>query len=159
MREPTYSRAFSQHYGQDRRLTEISRYKSENFKVTSLLEEIAAKKADIVDKTPFDPLEGNIALELIEKRLDEMRELLESNQYIVQKSVEGIIEPVNDNVDELREQFYQEMDTLNKKIDKLIPKDKKNRKVEQLRDPIDGNLFSIFFTSAGDCCKRKKEKI
>ena len=156
MCEPPYPKAFSEHYGQDNRRTKISKYKSDNFKVSSFLEEIAAKKAFIVDKTPFDGLEGNIALESIQERLDEMQHLLENNQYIVQKSVEGIIEPVNDNVDELREQFYQEMEALNKKIDKLIPKNKKDRQIEQLRDPIDENLFPIFFTSAGDCYKRKK---
>jgi uncharacterized protein YlzI (FlbEa/FlbD family) len=56
-----------------------------------------------------------VALELIQERLDEMQQLLKNNQYIVQKSLEEIIEPVNENVAKLREQFYQEMETLNKK--------------------------------------------
>ena len=125
MCEPRYPKAFSKHYGLDRRRAEISKYKSETNKVSQFLEEIAAQKAYIVDKTPFDTLEGNVALELIQKRLNEMEELLENNQYIVRETVEGIIEPVNDNVDELREQFYQEMEALNKKIDILLPKSKK----------------------------------
>ena len=157
MCEPPYPKAFSKRYGPDSRRTEILKFKSENFKVINLLEEIAARKAEIVDKTPFDSLDGNIALKEIEKRLIEMYELLENNQYIVQKSVEGIIQPVNDNVDELGEQFYQEMDLLNKKIDKLIPKKKKDREVEQLRDPLDKNLFPIFLTNAGNSCQRKKD--
>lgn len=126
MHEPLHSRAFSERYGEDNRRNEISKFKSENLKVVSLLEEIASKRAEIVDRTPFDNFEGNnIALELVDQRLTELYELLSSNQHIVRKTVERAIEPVNENVDELREQFSEEMEVLNKKIDMLLPKPKK----------------------------------
>ena len=125
MQKPLYTKAFSKRYGKDKRRKEIDKFKSENLKVVNLLKEIAATKAEIVDRTPFDHLEGNLELELIEKRLTEICELLENNQHIVQKSVAGVIQPVNDNVDQLREQFNEEMLSLNKKIDRLLPKNKK----------------------------------
>ena len=50
MQEPLHPKAFSERYGEDNRRNEISKFKSENFKVVSLLEEIASKKAEIVDR-------------------------------------------------------------------------------------------------------------
>lgn len=85
--------------------------------------------------------------------------MLSSNQHIVRKTVERAIEPVNENVDELREQFSEEMEVLNKKIDMLLPKPKKKRQVELLRDPVDNNLLPIFLTNAGNSFQRKKDLI
>ena len=131
--------------------------KYKNFKVVSLLEDIASKKAEIVDMTPFDNFDYNISLKLIDQNLTELYDLVSSNPYIIRKTVEGALEPVNDNVDELREQISKEMEALNKKIDMLLPKDKKERQVELLRDPVDSNLLNIFLANAGNSCQRKKD--
>jgi integrase len=60
-------------------------------------------------------------------------------------------------VDELREEFFEEMEILNKKIDLLLPKAKKQREIKPLRDPVDINLFPIFFTNAGNSFKYTKD--
>ena len=104
--------------------------KSENCKVVSLLEDIASKKAEIVDMTPFDNFDDNITLKLINQNLTELYDLVSGNPYFIRKTVEGAIEPVNENVNELREQISEEMEALNKKIDRLLPKDKKEKQVE-----------------------------
>jgi integrase/recombinase XerD len=57
-----------------------------------------------------------------------------------------VIEPVENSLDELH-----------KKVDKLLPKDKTNREVLPLRDPIDRNLFPLFFTNAGSQSKRQPD--
>lgn len=133
--------------------------KFEIFKVVNLLEDIRSKKAEIVDKTPFDNFEDNITLKLIDQNLTELSNLVSSNPYIVRKTVEGAIGPVNENVDVLREQVSEEMEALNKKIDRLLPKGKKERQVELLRDPVDRNLLAIFLSNAGNSCQRKKDLV
>lgn len=49
------------------------------------------------------------------------------------------------------------MEIVSKKIDILLPKKKKERKVELLRDPLDKNLFPLFFNNAGSYYKRQKD--
>lgn len=68
MIEPTYSKAFSDHYGPDFRREHIDQFKLQNNGVISILDEIVAKHAEVVDKTPFD-YENNLALKVIDERL------------------------------------------------------------------------------------------
>ena len=161
MAEPKYPKAFSERFGKDPRRNEISKYKLENAKVTSILEELAAKRAEIVDETPFDNFDDNLALKLIDKRLTELYELIYNNPLVIKQYVKDAIEPVGEdisqNVDELREEFLEEMEILNKKIDILLPKNKKQREIKPLRDPIDINLFPIFFNNAGNSSKYTKD--
>ena len=124
--------------------------------VISLLE---SKKSEIVARTPFDNFEDNIALQLIDQRIAELYELISGNHLIIRKTLDELIEPVNGNVNELREQISEEMEALNKKINMLLPKAKKERQVELLRDPIDSNLLAIFLTNAGSYCQRKKDLV
>lgn len=80
---------------------------------------------------------------------------------VIKQYVEDVIQPVsesiNSNVDELREEFFEEMETLNKKIDLLLPKVRKQREIQLLRDPVNINLFPIFFTNAGNSFKYTKD--
>lgn len=157
MVEPLHPKAFSEHFGADYRRDEVYRYKAENRKVISLLEEFAAKKAEIVDQTPFDKLDKSLELEIIEKHLNEIYNLIKVNQLIIRDSVYEAIQPVDENIDSLREQLIEEMGVLNEKIDILLPKVKKDRQVEPLRDPIDNNLYPLFLVNAGNACQRKQD--
>lgn len=49
------------------------------------------------------------------------------------------------------------MESLNRKIDKLLPKSKKKREIQPLRDPVDVNLFPVFLLNAGSSYKRQKD--
>ena len=49
------------------------------------------------------------------------------------------------------------MEILNKKIDQLLPKVKKDRQTQPLTDPIDNNLFPIFMANAGGSSQRRKD--
>lgn len=51
------------------------------------------------------------------------------------------------------------MNILNKKIDILLPKVKKDRQTQPLRDPIDKNLFTIFMANAGSSFQKKRFKM
>lgn len=161
MVDAKYPKAFSERFGEDSRRKEINRYKVENSKVTSILEELAAKRAEIVDETPFDDFDDNLALKLVDQRLTELYDLIHNNPLVIKQYVEDAIQPVNENinsnVDELREEFFEEMETLNKKIDLLLPKARKQREIQPLRDPVDVNLFPIFFTNAGNSFKYTKD--
>lgn len=78
-----YPKAFSEQFGEDPRRKEIKKYKLENSKVVSILEELAAKRVEIVDKTPFDNFDDNLALKLIDQRLIELYELISSNHLVI----------------------------------------------------------------------------
>nr|UDP55489.1 putative integrase/recombinase protein [Schizostauron trachyderma] len=159
MAEPVHHKAFSERFGSDKRRDDISNFKAQNNKVISILEQIAARKAEIVDRTPFDNFEDNLALELIDKRLMEMYELIQNNPIMIRQFVDDAIEPTNENVTEFRNEFHDEIETLNKKIDLLLPKVKRERQVQPLRDPVDNNLFPIFMASAGNASERRKDLI
>ena len=157
MVEPPYAKSFSDKFGYDRRREEVEKYKLENYKVTCLLEEIAAKRAEVVEKTPFDNFETKLEFRIIDERLKELSELITSNTVSIRKHVESAIEPVNDSIIELNEVFIEEMATLNKKIDILLPKKKKCKQTRPLRDPVDLNLFPIFKANAGESSERRKD--
>jgi hypothetical protein len=76
MAEPTYSKAFSERFGKDIRNQEIEKFKDKNLEVISILQELAAKKSEIVDTTTFDDYESNLALKLIDQRLTELYSLI-----------------------------------------------------------------------------------
>ena len=157
MREPNHPKAFSKRYGHDSRRNEIISYKSQTYEVVSVLEEYAAKKAELVDNTPFDNFDNNLALELIDKRLMELYDLINSNPLSIQKYVKSAIEPTNEILQEIQDEVREEMEILNKKIDQLLPKVKKDRQTQPLRDPVSNNLFPIFMANAGNSFKRMKD--
>ena len=59
MIEPRYSKSFSEYYGTDFNWDLRNQSKTENIKVIGIFDEIAAKRAEIVDKIPFDLYEDN----------------------------------------------------------------------------------------------------
>jgi hypothetical protein len=50
MVEPIHSKAFSERFGKDIRNQEIEKFKDKNLEVIGILQELAAKKSEIVDK-------------------------------------------------------------------------------------------------------------
>jgi transposase InsO family protein/integrase len=146
MAEPAYPKAFSKHFGDDFRFDEISKFKIENSEVVSILNEIALKKAELVNKTPFDDFENNIALKVIDQRLSEIHSLIADNHMITKEYVEEAIQPIEESLEELH---Y--------KIDKLLPKSKKERETQILRDPVNSNLFPIFMGNSGNSYSYQKD--
>ena len=84
MIEPKYTKAFSELYGPDFRRDHIDQFKLQNKDVTSILDEIASKRAEVVEKTPFDYL----ALQVIDDRLQSIYTLIQSNPEITRQYVE-----------------------------------------------------------------------
>ena len=109
-------------------------YKSDRYLSLSVLK---SKKAEIVNKTPFDDFETSVALKAIDQRITELYDLITVNH----KTVDGITELADEIVDELSEQISEEIKALNRKIDLLLPKAKKERQVELLRAPLNKNLY------------------
>jgi transposase InsO family protein len=108
MREPKYPKAFSNRYGNDYRREEILKYKTQTYEVVSMLEEYAAKKAELVDKTPFDNFETNLVLDLIDKRLIELYDLIQNNPSVIQEYVENALEQTNENIQEFQDEFRED---------------------------------------------------
>ena len=50
-------------------MPEIDKYKSQNYRIIRIRDEIATKKAEVIGNTPFDSLENNLALKIIERHL------------------------------------------------------------------------------------------
>ena len=146
MLEPLYLKAQSEHISQDPRLPHVKKYKSEKQKVMGILQELAAQKAELVDKTPFDSFENQLAYKIIDKKLAEIYDLIQKNPDITKEYVNQALEPVQDSLEQLH-----------KKVDALLTKNKVNREILPLRDPIDFNLFPIFFANAGNHYQRQKD--
>lgn len=66
-----------------------------------ILAELAARKAELVDKTPFDDFENNLAWQLINNRLNEIYSIIQSNQDTTMKYVQQAIESVEDSLEQL----------------------------------------------------------
>ena len=49
-----HSKGFSERFGKDIRNQEIEKCKDQNLEAIGILQELAAKKSEIVDTTPFD---------------------------------------------------------------------------------------------------------
>lgn len=122
MVEPTYSRAFSDYYGEDFRREEINKYKSENKDVVNILDEIAARRAEVVQNTPFDDHDNNIMLKVIDNRLNDLYAII---QGITRQYVEEAILPLQDMIQ-----------SIDDKINTLLPKQKRKKNILPLRDPI-----------------------
>ena len=146
MVDPIHSKAFSTRFGDDIRRGEVEKFKAQNSEVISILQELAAKKAEIVDKTPFDDFEDSLALKLIDQRLSELYALIKTSPEVTRKYVEEAIEPV-----------VESLDKIDKKIDTLLPKRKTLKEILPLRDPLDFNLYPQFMINAGNCFKQQHE--
>lgn len=146
MREPKYSQSKSKYIGEDFRMDEVEKFKAENTKVIGVLAELAARKAELVEQTPFDNFENNIVLQVIDSRLNEIYDILENNPKVTRQYVEEVIEPIEESLDQLHG-----------KVDKLLTKDKKQKETLLLRDPINMNLFPIFLLNAGSQAIRQKD--
>lgn len=154
MNEPKYPRAFSDKFGPDSRREHIYEFKRQSQEVIKVLEEIAAE-SEVVKDTPFDK-DTNSEIKLLEKRLIEICNLIQNNPMVIKTYVEAAVEPISENILDLQEEFREEMETLNRKIDILLPKVKKDRQTQPLRDPIDDTLFPVFLANAGDSFQQRK---
>lgn len=146
MVDPKYPQARSKHVANDFRIDEVEKFKAENTKVIGLLSELAARKAELVDKTPFDSFENDIILQVIDNRLNEIYAIIKNNPQATKQFVEEAIEPIEDSLSQLHS-----------KVDQLLSKSKKYKETLPLRDPIDMNLFPIFFTNAGSKAIRQQD--
>lgn len=146
MSEPMFKQGYSERFGDDIRIPEIDRYKLETSQVISILEDIAARKAELVEKTPFDSYEDNLAIRIIDEKINDIYQLLKKNPELTKAYVEDALEPIEDSLNELH-----------RKVDTLLPHAKKPRVVQPLRDPLDKKLFPLFLNQAGNSFSYQKD--
>jgi hypothetical protein len=82
MTEPEYPKAFSEHYGPDYRRDHINQYKLQANNLISIIDELVTRKAEVVEKTPFDNYQDNLALKLIDQRFQELYSIISKNSEI-----------------------------------------------------------------------------
>lgn len=141
MSPPIYTKAFSDVYGDD---PHVNQYKQEIKETHQALAEVAAIRAELVNRTPFDTEDQNVFMNVVLSEVEKLNLALENNPRIIKKYVENALEPITDEIGEVRDGI----EVVDKKIDKLLPKQKRDRTVQKLRDPIDQELFPIFLKSA-----------
>ena len=146
MVEPIYSKAFSEHYGVDFRREGIDQFRSQKNSVISLLDEIEDKRGEIVDKTPFDDYNDKLVLKVLDERLQSIYNIIQSNPKITREYVEEAILPIQDM-----------LDSMDQKLNLLLPQKRKERSILPLRDPINTELFDVFRAAAGSQCKYKQD--
>ena len=146
MIEPQHSKAFSERFGQDFRLEYINKFKKQSDEVVNILDDIAAKRSEVVEKTPFDTFEDNLAMKIIDEKLQSLYELISNNPEITSQYVAEVILPV-----------YDMLESMDDKLNKLLPKSKSVKQSLPLRDPINKELFKVFLNAAGSNLKYKKE--
>ena len=102
MIEPTYSKAFSEYYVEDFRHKPVNEYKIYNNVVSSILDEIATKRAEVVDRTPFDYYNDKVIDEplkaiysAIQRNPDTTRQFVEEAILLIQDMLESMDEKIN----------------------------------------------------------------
>lgn len=147
MVDPMYPKAYSEHFGDDSRRQHVESYKRQGSKVIEILGDYVAKRAEVVDKTPFD-FENNLGYRQLDTQLKELRTLVEKNPDITKQYVEQSVESMENSLNDLH-----------KKVDRLLPKDKVKRTTQKLRDGISHDLLPLFLNNAGSSAKYKKELV
>lgn len=120
--------------------------KSENLKVVRLLENIASKKVEIVNRTPFDVYEDNLALKVIDERLESIYQLINNNPEITHQYVEKAVLPIQ-----------HMLESMDDKLNRLLPKPRRAQSTLLLRDAINSELFEVFVNAAGSSSKYKRD--
>ena len=115
-------------------------------KVVSLLENIESKKVQIVNMTPFDLYEDNLALKILDQKLESIYELINSNPEITHQYVKKALLPIQDT-----------LEAMDSKLNGLLPKSKSTKSTLLLRDAITKELFEVFVNAAGSNSKYKKD--
>jgi integrase len=100
----------------------------------------------VVDKTPFDFYEDNLALKVIDERLKSIYDLIQSNPNITRQYVEEAILPIQDM-----------LESMDDKLNILLPKKRKEHQTLPLRDPVYTELFEVFLTATGSGAKYKQD--
>ncbi len=124
----------------------VDEFKIQSNSVVSILDEIAAKRSEVVDKTPFDFYEDNLALKVIDERLKSIYDLIQSNPNITRQYVEEAILPIQDM-----------LESMDDKLNILLPKKRKEHQTLPLRDPVYTELFEVFLTATGSGAKYKQD--
>ena len=145
MAKPIYTKAFSERFGEDFRRDHINNYKFQTDEVSAIINELAAT-AELVDNTPFDNPEINKLVKLFKRQQESIIAVLTKNPEIVKAHITEALEPVEET-----------LETIQRDVKSLLPKRKKIRETQKLRDPLDYELFPLFLNNAGKSVKRLKE--
>ena len=84
-------------------------------------------------------------MEVIGHHLTQLYALIEQNPLVTKQYVEEAVEPINDGLEELH-----------RKVDQLLPKKRKEKISQPLRDPVNVDLFPLFFNAAGLAARYKR---
>lgn len=89
-----YSKAFSEHFGSDFRRDYLNKFKEQNDEVVTALDEIAAKRSEVVENPLFDLFEDNLPMKLIDEKFQSIYDLISSNPELISQYVVEAISTV-----------------------------------------------------------------
>lgn len=84
-------------------------------------------------------------MEIIERHLTQLYNLIEHNPLIIKHYVEEAVEPINNSLAELH-----------LKVNQLLLKKRKEKITKPLCDPVNVDLFALFFNASGSAAKYKR---
>src|SRR6056300_870886 len=105
-----------------------------------------SKKVEIVNMTTFDLYEDNLALKILDQRLESIYELINSNPEITDQYVKKALLPIQDT-----------LESMDNKLNGLLPKSKSTKSTLLLRDAITKELFDVFVKAGGTHSKYQIE--
>lgn len=91
----------------------------------------------------------NLALTVIDERINQLHALIERNPAITKQYVEEAMEPLQETLDNIESGVEE--------LKQLLPKKKSSRQIQPLREPISADLFPLFIKNAGNNAKYKRE--
>ena len=94
----------------------------------------------------LDTYDDNLALKVIDDRLNAIYRLIQSNPEVTREYVEEAILPIQDM-----------LESMDEKINLLLPQKKKECVILSLRDPVNTELFNLFRAAAGSQSKYKED--
>lgn len=121
MSPPVYTKAFSYVYGDDPRLVHVKQYQQEAKETHQVLADVAAVRAELVNRTPFDTKDQNLFMNAVLSEVEKLSIAVENNPQIIKQHVENAVEPLKEDIGEVKDGIS----VVDSKVDKLLPKPKK----------------------------------
>jgi integrase len=129
--------------------------------LSSALESLEQKSAEIVEQTPFDAtVKERLDIKKVQAKFEDLKTLIERTDLIQREGMIYMAQNLGKEFVAIRQEqkkIVENVKEIKNDVKKLIPKDKKRHTPRPLRDPISRGIFEIFLFNAGSNSMYQKE--